>query len=173
MSDEGRRTRDEPDGVAVLDAPGAAPALQEERDEREEETVHDRLERVWRDEPGFWGWLTSVNHKRIALRYLVTAFVFFLLGGLEAAMMRAQLARPENGLIGPDLYNQLFTVHGSTMMFLFAVPIVEAMGLYFVPLMIGTRNVSFPRLNAYGYWTYLIGGVLLYVALFTNTGPDL
>ena len=169
MSDEGRRTRDEPDGVAVLDAPGAAPALEEER---EEETVHDRLDRVWRDEPGFWGWLTSVNHKRIALRYLVTAFVFFLLGGLEAAMMCAQLARPENGLIGPDLYNQLFTVHGSTMMFLFAVPVVEAMGLYFVPLMIGTRNVAFPRLNAYGYWTYLIGGVLLYVALFTNTGPD-
>jgi cytochrome c oxidase subunit I+III len=168
MSDEGRGTRDEPDSVAVLDAPGAPPALPE----AQEETVHDRLERVWRDEPGFWGWVTSVNHKRIALRYIITAFVFFILGGIEAAMMRAQLARPENGLIGPDLYNQLFTVHGSTMMFLFAVPIVEAMGLYFVPLMIGTRNVAFPRLNAYGYWTYLIGGALLYVALFTNTGPD-
>src|SRR5215213_8160519 len=137
-----------------------------------EADLRERLERVWKDPPGFWGWLTTTNHRRIALRTIITAFIFFLLAGLEAAMMRAQLSRPENGLIGPDLYNQLFTVHGSTMMFLFAVPIVEAMGLYFVPLMIGTRNVAFPRLNAYGYWTFLIGGVLLYVALFTNTGPD-
>jgi cytochrome c oxidase subunit I+III len=131
-----------------------------------------QLDEVWGDPPGFRGWLVTVNHKRVALRYIISALVFFVLGGIEAALMRIQLARPENGFIGPDLYNQLFTVHGTTMMFLFAVPIMEAIGLYLVPLMIGTRNVCFPRLNAYGYWTYLIGGLLIYSGLIVNTGPD-
>jgi cytochrome c oxidase subunit I+III len=135
-------------------------------------SIHERLYPIWRDRPGFWGWLTSVNHKSIALRSIITAFGFFVLGGIEAAMIRVQLAQPENALIGPDRYNQLFTVHGSTMMFLFAVPMVQSVALYLVPMMVGTRNVAFPRLNAFGYWTYLIGGVLLYVGLFTNTGPD-
>src|SRR3954465_12279676 len=89
-----------------------------------------------------------------------------------AALMRIQLARPENNFLGPDLYNQIFTVHGSTMMFLFAVPMMQGVGLYVVPLMLGTRNVAFPRLNAYSYYIYVIGGLLLYVGLFTNTGPD-
>jgi cytochrome c oxidase subunit I+III len=142
------------------------------REQCEEQSVHDRLERVWRNKPGLWGWITSVNHKSIALRSIITAFAFFALAGVEAALIRAQLARPENSLIGPDRYNQLFTVHGSTMMFLFAVPVVQSVALYLVPMMVGTRNVAFPRLNAFGYWTYLIGGVLLYVGLFTNTGPD-
>jgi cytochrome c oxidase subunit I+III len=133
---------------------------------------HEALDRVWRDRTGFWGWLTSTDHKSIGKRYIITAFVFFLLGGINAALMRVQLARPENGLIGPDRYNQIFTVHGTTMMFLFAVPVMTAMGLYFVPLMIGARNVAFPRLNAYGYWVYLIGGTFLYVSLLLNTGPD-
>jgi cytochrome c oxidase subunit 1 len=136
------------------------------------ERLHQELERTWRQRTGLWGWLTSVDHKSIGKRYIVTAFIFFILGGLNAALMRAQLARPENSLVGPDLYNQLFTVHGTTMMFLFAVPIMTAMGIYFVPLMIGARNIAYPRLNAYGYWVYLIGGTLLYVGLFTNTGPD-
>jgi heme/copper-type cytochrome/quinol oxidase subunit 1 len=103
---------------------------------------------------------------------LITAFVFFALGGVEALLMRLELARPDNHFIGPDLYDQLFTVHGSTMMFLFAVPVMQAMGIYLVPLMIGTRSVAFPRLNAYAYYTYLIGGIFLYVSLFTDTGPD-
>jgi cytochrome c oxidase subunit I+III len=131
-----------------------------------------QLEATWRKEPGFRGWLRAVDHKSIALRYIITALVFFLLGGIEAAMLRAQLARPENTLLGPDAYNQIFTMHGTTMMFLFAVPIMEAMGLYLVPLMIGGRNVAFPRLNAYGYWVYLFGGAFLYVMFFLNTGPD-
>jgi cytochrome c oxidase subunit I+III len=130
------------------------------------------LEKVWRDRPGLWGWLTSTDHKSIAKRYIITAFGFFLLGGLNAALMRVQLARPENGFLGPDRYDQLFSVHGTTMMFLFAVPVMTAMGLYFVPLMIGAREVAFPRLNAYGYWVYLIGGAFLYVQFFLNTGPD-
>jgi cytochrome c oxidase subunit I+III len=130
------------------------------------------LHESWSARPGVWGWLTNVDHKSVAKRYIVTALVFFALGGVDALLMRVQLAMPENQFIGPDLYNQLFTVHGTTMMFLFAVPIMEAIGLYFVPLMIGTRNVAFPRLNLFGYYCFLFGGVLLYVGLFTNTGPD-
>jgi cytochrome c oxidase subunit I+III len=122
--------------------------------------------------PGFLGWLGTLDHKRIGRRYVFTAFVMFALAGVNALVMRAQLARPNGGVVGPDLYNQLFTVHGTTMMFLFAVPVMQAMGIYFVPLMVGTRNVAFPRLNALGYWIYLIGCLLLWVAFFTNTGPN-
>jgi cytochrome c oxidase subunit I+III len=130
------------------------------------------LDQTWRDKSGVWGWLSAVDHKTIAKRYIITAFLMFLAGGIEAALMRMQLSRPENNLIGPDRYNQLFTVHGTTMMFLFAVPIMQAMGLYFVPLMVGARSVAFPRLNAFGYWNYFVGVVFLYVSLFANTGPD-
>jgi cytochrome c oxidase subunit I+III len=126
----------------------------------------------WSDEPGLLGYLRSVDHKVIAKRYIVTALAFFALAGVAALVMRLQLARPENDLVGPDLYNQLFTMHGSTMMFLFAVPIVLALGIYFVPLMIGTRNVAFPRLNALGYWVYLIGGLFLWVSFAVGMGPD-
>jgi cytochrome c oxidase subunit I+III len=138
----------------------------------DEERDRAALEEVWRRPPGFIGWLTTTNHKDIAIRYIVTAFIFFVLGGLLALAMRIQLAFPENHFLGPDRYNQFFTTHGTTMMFLFAVPVMEAMGLYFVPLMVGTRNVAFPRLNAFGYFVYLAGGILLYVGLFTNTGAD-
>jgi cytochrome c oxidase subunit I len=130
------------------------------------------LESSWKRKPGILGWLSSTNHKDIGVRYIVTAFIFFGLGGILAFLMRLQLARPENNFLGPDLYNQIFTVHGSTMMFLFAVPIMEGLGIYFVPLMIGTRNVAFPRMNSFGYYTYLFGGILLYVGLFLNIGPD-
>ncbi|HEX5819903.1 MAG TPA: cytochrome c oxidase subunit I [Gemmatimonadales bacterium] len=130
------------------------------------------LKRTWDTPRGFWGWVASVDHKVVAVRYVVTAFVFFLLAGVLALLMRIQLAFPENRFLSPDLYNQFFTTHGTTMMFLFAVPVMEAMGLYLVPIMIGTRNVAFPRLNNYGYWVYLLGGVLLYIGLFSNTGPD-
>ncbi|MFN2532580.1 MAG: cytochrome c oxidase subunit I [Pyrinomonadaceae bacterium] len=130
------------------------------------------LELTWARPRGIAGWFMETDHKIIALRYIVTAFIFFLLGGIEAAMMRLQLARPENHFLNPDRYNQIFTVHGTTMMFLFAVPIMTAMGIYLVPLMVGSRDVAFPRLNAYGYFVYLIGGILLYLAFFLNTGPD-
>ena len=90
-----------------------------------------------------------MDHKVIGRRYIVTAFVFLCLAGLAAMAMRLQLARPENTLLGPDLYNQFFTMHGTTMMFLFAVPVMEAFGVYLVPLMVGTRNIAFPRLNAF------------------------
>src|SRR4051795_651355 len=99
---------------------------------------HDQLERVFSPPRGIVGWLVSTNHKEIGLRYIVTAFSFFLLAGLLALMMRLQLAFPENRVLGPDLYNQFFTVHGSTMMFLFAVPVMEGMAIYLLPLVVGT-----------------------------------
>ena len=141
-------------------------------DEAELEQRAVELDRIWRDKPGLWAWFAAVDHKTIAKRYIITAFLMFIAGGIEAALMRAQLARPENILIGPDRYNQLFTAHGTTMMFLFAVPMMTAMGLYFVPLMVGARTVAFPRLNAFGYWTYVVGVVFMYVSLLANTGPD-
>jgi cytochrome c oxidase subunit I+III len=131
-----------------------------------------RLDETWRDRPGLWGWLTSVNHKSIAGRYIVTTFCVFLAAGLLAALMRLQLSRPENTVLGPDRYNQIFTTHGTAMMFLFAVPIMTALGLYFVPLMVGARTIAFPRLNAFGYWTFLVGAFLLFVSLLLNMAPD-
>ncbi|TPN90030.1 cbb3-type cytochrome c oxidase subunit I, partial [Mesorhizobium sp. B1-1-5] len=123
----------------------------------DEARLHDYLAHAWRTPNGLYGWLVTVDHKLIARRYMVTAFLFLALAGLSALAMRFQLATPEARHIGPDLYNQLFTMHGTTMMFLFAVPVMEAFAIYLVPLMIGTRNVAFPRLNAFSYWVYLSG----------------
>ncbi|HEV7992741.1 MAG TPA: cytochrome c oxidase subunit I [Gemmatimonadaceae bacterium] len=131
------------------------------------------LTRTYRsDANGLWAWVTSVDHKSIGKRYVATCFAWFLLAGINAVIMRMQLARPENHIVGPDRYNQLFTVHGTAMMFLFAVPVMTAMALYLVPLMVGTRDVAYPRLNAFGYWVFLIGGLFLFTGLYTNTGPD-
>src|SRR3954464_12169723 len=130
------------------------------------------LAHTWAPAPGLLGWFSETGHKEIGLRYIVTAMCFFAAAGIEAALMRFQLAKPNNTFLGPDTYNQLFTMHGTTMMFLFAVPVMEGMGVYLVPLMIGTRNVAFPRLNAFGYWMYLGGGLLLYGCAFFNMIPD-
>jgi cytochrome c oxidase subunit I+III len=130
------------------------------------------LARTWQAPAGLRGWLSNVHHTAIGRRYVVTAFVFFVLAGLEAALMRAQLAFPDNDLVGPDLYNQLFTMHGTTMMFLFAVPVMEGFAIYLVPLMVGTRNVAFPRVNALGYYLFLLGGILLYGGFALGVGPD-
>jgi cytochrome c oxidase subunit 1 len=155
--------------AAPATAPAERPELLTEEALLEQARI---LENTWRDPGGIWGWLTTVDHKAIARRYVVTAFLMFIAGGLEAAMMRLQLARPENTFLGPDRYNQIFTVHGTTMMFLFAVPIMTSMGLYLVPLMVGARTIAFPRLNAFGYYAYVVGVVFLYVSLFVNMGPD-
>jgi cytochrome c oxidase subunit I+III len=137
-----------------------------------EEKERAELARTWREREGILGRIVSVDHKTIGLRYIITAFVFFFLGGIEALLIRLQLAVPENRLLNPDLYDQIFTMHGTTMMFFFAVPLMLGLGLYFVPLMIGTRNVPFPRLNAVGYWFYLFGGLYLYLQFLGNGGPD-
>ncbi len=141
--------------------------------ELEPQVLERKLGAIWQTPPTLWGVLTTVDHKVIGRRYIITAFVFLALGGVLALLMRLQLARPENRVLGPDLYNQIFTMHGSTMMFLFAVPVMEAMAVYLVPLMIGTRNIAFPRLNAFSYWIYLAGGILLWTAFALDMGPDI
>jgi cytochrome c oxidase subunit I+III len=139
---------------------------------RDAEEERSRLEKSWAFSSGFVGWFKEVSHTAIGRRYIITAMIMFLLGGIEALLMRIQLSRPENGFLDPDLYNEIFTTHGSTMMFLFAVPVFQGLAIYLVPLMLGTRNTAFPRLNALSYWLFVIGALLLYTGLILNTGPD-
>jgi cytochrome c oxidase subunit 1 len=138
----------------------------------DDDRLHRELADTWYVPRGIIGWFSVADHKTIGKRYITTAFCFFIFAGILAALMRIQLAVPNNHFIGPDLYNQIFTVHGSTMMFLFAVPVMEAMGVYLVPLMVGTRNIAFPRLNAFSYYVYLFGGIMLVVTMLLNTAPD-
>ena len=119
-----------------------------------------------------YDWLATTEHTTIGRRFITTALGFFVLGGILALLMRLQLATPLAHVVGPDRYNQLFTTHGSTMMFLFAVPVMQGLGLYFVPLMVGARNLAFPRLANFAFWIYLFGGAFLYIALLSDTGPD-
>ena len=131
-----------------------------------------RLDRTWRRPRGIVGWLSTVDHKEIGRRYIVTALIFLALGGALSILMRLQLARPDSNLISAARYNELFTMHGSTMMFLFAVPVMEGVALYVIPLIIGTRNGTFPRLNAFSYYLYLFGGLMLWGAFALNIAPD-
>ena len=132
-----------------------------------------RLERTWRRPPGIIGWLATVDHKEIGRRYIITALLFLALGGVLALAMRLQLAQPDSNLISPQRYNELFTMHGSTMMFLFAVPVMEGVAVFIIPLMVGTRSTAFPRLNAFSYYMYLFGGLMLWIAFLLNIGPDI
>jgi cytochrome c oxidase subunit I+III len=135
-------------------------------------TAATRLDWAWGTPPGFGGWLSAVNHRMVGKRYLVTAVVFFFLAGLEAMLIRVQLAAPGMEVLGPERYNQIFTMHGTTMMFLFVVPFLEGLGIYLVPLMIGARDMAFPRLNAFGYWIFLFSGVLLHLSFLAGTAPN-
>lgn len=121
---------------------------------------------------GLLGWLTTVDHKKIGILYGFTAFVFFIIGGVEALIMRVQLARPEAGAVSAEAFNQLFTMHGTTMVFLVVMPLSSAFFNYLVPLMIGARDVAFPRLNAFSYWVFLMGGLVLYSSFFLGGAPD-
>src|SRR5882757_8033588 len=138
----------------------------------EDAVLSRQLQRVWGTPKTLLGWLLTVDHKHIGRRYIATAFVFLALGGVLAMLIRLQLSRPEAGIISPDRYNQIFTMHGANMMFLFAVPVMEAVAVYLIPLMVGTRNIAFPRLNAFSYWMYLAGGALLWIAFALDMGPD-
>jgi hypothetical protein len=131
-----------------------------------------RLEKMWATPPGLKGWLSSVDHKEIGQRYMVTALVFLLLGGLEALVMRAQLAGPERRLLTPEQYDQLFTMHGVTMIFLYASPILTGFSNYLWPLLLGSRDMAFPRLNALSYWIYLVAGLFMYAGFVVGSGPD-
>jgi cytochrome c oxidase subunit I len=121
---------------------------------------------------GLWSWITTVDHKRIGILYGVTAFAFFLIGGVEALIIRLQLARPGNTVVGPDTFNALFTMHGTTMVFLAIMPFGAAFFNYMVPLMIGARDVAFPRLNALSYWIFLAGGLFLNASFLCGAPPN-
>jgi cytochrome c oxidase subunit I+III len=131
----------------------------------------EALKALW-DPPRGLRFITVINNNYIGVFYVGAAFLFFVLAGILALMMRTQLAVPDNDLIGPQLYNQLFTMHGTVMMFLFAVPAVEAMGILLLPNMLGARDLPFPRLSAYAFWAYFIGGLAFFCSLFFGWAPD-
>jgi cytochrome c oxidase subunit 1/cytochrome c oxidase subunit I+III len=135
-------------------------------------TTTRRLEQFWTKPRNPLAWLATVDHKQLGIRYIVTAFVFFILGGVEAALMRAQLTRPEAHLLSPEAYNQLFTMHGVTMMFLFIQPVLSGFSFYLTPLMIGARELAFPRLNTFSYYVFLLAGVFIYASFAVGHAPD-
>jgi cytochrome c oxidase subunit 1 len=119
---------------------------------------------------GWTSWITTTDHKKIGILYLYTCLLFFVLGGVEALLMRIQLGVPENTFVSPETYNQLFTMHGTTMIFLVIVPVWAGFANYLVPLMIGARDMAFPRLNALSYWLYLLGGIVLMLSWLSGGG---
>ena len=121
---------------------------------------------------GLLSWIMTVDHKRIGILYIYSAFIFFLAGGTEALLMRIQLARPDNKFLSADLYNQIFTMHGTTMIFLVVMPLAAGFGNYLVPLMIGARDMAFPKLNALSYWTFLFGGIFMYSSFTFGGAPN-
>ncbi len=135
-------------------------------------TRHRALTAIWASQPGFRGWFSTVNHTDLGRMFLITSFFFFLVGGLLAMLIRAQLATPHSAFAGPDIYNQIFTMHGTIMMFLFAIPTFEGLAIYLLPKILGTRDLAFPRLTAYGYWCYVFGGTMLLVAMVLGIAPD-
>ncbi|HYD56217.1 MAG TPA: cbb3-type cytochrome c oxidase subunit I, partial [Burkholderiales bacterium] len=131
----------------------------------------EELKRLWNAPRGL-RFITVINNNYIGVLYVGAAFLFFILAGILALLMRTQLAVPANELVSPVLYNQLFTMHGTMMMFLFAVPAVEAMGILLLPNMLGARDLPFPRLSAYAFWAYLVGGLVFFTSLFFGLAPD-
>ena len=142
-----------------------------ERDEHSAE-LHERLEKLWETPHTLWGALTTVDHKKIGVRYLYTSMLFLIVGGVEALVMRLQLAGPERSLLSPEAYNQLFTMHGTTMILWYAAPVLSGFGNYLVPMFIGSRDMAFPRLNAFSYWMLLFSGLLLYASVPFGQAPD-
>ncbi len=132
----------------------------------------EELLELWEDAPGVPGFLSTVDHKRIGMRYIYTCFFFFFFAGLMALVMRAQLAAPNNDVLSPQAYNELFTMHGVMMIFLFNTPVLAGFGNYLVPLQIGTRDMAFPRMNAFSYWVFLLGGLFMFSSFFMGKMPD-
>ena len=129
------------------------------------------LERVWKAPIG-WARLTAVNNNYVGIWYVATAFLFFLLAGVLALVMRVQLALPLSGILPQETYNQFFTMHGTVMMFLFAVPMVEAIGILLLPQMLAARDLPFPRLSAYAFWAYFVGGLCFFASIFVGLAPN-
>src|SRR3982751_5417447 len=130
------------------------------------------VDEPWEDPPGGPGFFTTVDHKRIGIRYIVTSFVFFFIAGLMALVMRSQLSQPESTILTPETYNQLFTAHGTTMIFLFNTPVLAGFGNYLMPLMLGTRDMAFPRLNAFSYWIFFFSGVFMLSSFVVGHPPN-
>jgi cytochrome c oxidase subunit I+III len=130
----------------------------------------ERLLRAWKT-PTSWRYWSAVNNTQVGLWYTVAALLFFLFGGVLALLMRIQLAVPGNEFLSADTYNQIFTLHGSVMMFLFAVPIFEAISIMILPQMLGARDLPFPRLSAYGFWCFVLGGVFVCGSIFFGAAP--
>lgn len=133
--------------------------------------IHERFSQIWDAPPGL-GQLSAVSHTAVGHRTIITGLIFFVVGVILAMLLRSQLAWSENTVLDAQTYNQIFTMHGTTMMFLFAVPIMEGFAVYLVPKMLGARDLPFPRLGAYGYWCYLFGGILLYSSFLFGAAPD-
>src|SRR5690606_36762832 len=133
--------------------------------------LHRKYDMVWSNWPG-WGALAAVNHTSVGLRFIVTELVFFLIGRVLSMLMRTQLTLPEQDIIGPELYNQLFTMHGTLMWFLCAIPVVEGVAMYLIPKTISARALTFPRIAAMGYYCYLIGGLIILSRMALRIAPD-
>ncbi len=136
------------------------------------EARNEAVETIWRDAPGLAGFFSTVDHKRIGMRYIYTAFVFFFVAGLQALVMRAQLTTADADVVSPEIYNQLFTMHGTMMIFLFNTPVLAGFGNYILPLQLGTRDMAFPRLNAFSYWVFLLSGIFMISSLLIGKAPD-
>lgn len=154
-------------GARTQAIPPAIPAHAPQRALR----LHRELSRVWANDKGFRGQITAVSHTTLGLRFMATAFVFFAIGGILSMLIRAQLATPNGAFLDTELYNQIFTMHGSIMMFLFAIPMLEGLGIWLLPKLLGTRDMAFPRLTALGYWCYLFGGLIMLTALLFGVAP--
>ncbi|WP_024506042.1 cytochrome c oxidase subunit I [Bradyrhizobium sp. ARR65] len=147
--------------VSTEEAPQPAPAVD----------LHRQLAQIWATGPGLRR-LASVNHSVLGVRFMATAFVFFAIGGVLGMLTRVQLATPQAAFLDAETYNQVFTMHGSIMLFLFAIPMVEGLAVYLTPKVLGARDFAFPRLTAFGYWCYLFGGTILTGALLAGVAPD-
>ena len=133
--------------------------------------LHKQLDAIWRTPPGL-ARLSSVNHTILGKRFMALALLFFAIGGLLSMLIRAQLATPNSAFLGPEIYNQIFTMHGTVMMFLFAIPMFEGFAIYMLPKLLGARDLAFPRLTAYGFWCYLFGGSILIIAMLAGVAPN-
>jgi cytochrome c oxidase subunit 1 len=135
-------------------------------------TVMDAPEATASKRGGIWSWITTTDHKRIGILYGASAMAFFVIGGIEALLIRLQLATPNGEILSADAYNQMFTMHATTMVFLVVMPAAAAFTNYFLPIQLGARDVAFPRLNSFSYWIFLFGGLFLTVSFFLGGGPD-
>ena len=132
----------------------------------------DRFNTTWSAPRGFLGWFRTINNIPIAVRFMATGFFFFVVGGVQAILLRIQLGSPENTFLDPETYNQIFTMHGTTMMFLFVIPFIEAVANYMMPMLLGTRDLPFPQLTALSFWTYVFGGLFLYSSFLFGMAPN-